>query len=56
MFDAGPCSRLLVLPVFIDAREPRFSESALLYVRPVLDSCFFACFDAMYSSRSCSST
>jgi hypothetical protein len=29
MFDAGPCSRLLVLPVFIDAREPRFSESAL---------------------------
>jgi hypothetical protein len=38
MFDAGPCSRLLVLPVFIDAREPRFSESALLYVRPVLDS------------------
>jgi hypothetical protein len=29
MFDAGPCSCLLVLPVFIDAREPRFSESAL---------------------------
>jgi hypothetical protein len=29
MFDAGPSSRLLARPVFIDAREPRFSESAL---------------------------
>jgi hypothetical protein len=29
MFDAGPCSRLLVPPAFIDAREPRLSESAL---------------------------
>jgi hypothetical protein len=38
MFDAGPCSRVLVPPAFVDVSEPHFSESALLYVRPVLDS------------------